>query len=113
MSLSSLIEFAGSRAFQKCIIGCNLRNFYVHIYCLKLDFAKKYLDFCKFAIFFQIIEVEPKGFSKTLSNDPGLYHNKKMEGGREKFDPSLGSQSINQKSGFVAFSIREVMIEYV
>ena len=28
-------------------------------------FCNKYLDFCKFAVFWKIIEVEPKGFQKT------------------------------------------------
>ena len=31
-------------------------------------------------MFLKIIEVEPKGLSKKLSNVIGLYHNKKIEG---------------------------------
>ena len=39
---------------------------FLHIFCF---FAFKYLDFCKFAICFQIVEVEPKGFPKRYQND--------------------------------------------
>ena len=38
---------------------------FLHIFWLITRFRNKYLDFCKFAIFLQIIEVESKGFSKT------------------------------------------------
>ena len=72
-------KFARSRDFQKCIFFCNLRNF-LHNFCFLTKYRNKYLDFCKFVIFLQIVEVEPKGFTKTyLMID--LYHNKKIEGG--------------------------------
>ena len=101
------------KGFSKMYNWLQFAQFLCSHLLLKTRFCKQIFGFLQICHFFQIIEVEPKGFSKTLSNDPGLYHNKKMEGGKEKFDPSLGSQSINQTSGVVAFSIREVMIEYV
>ena len=44
-------EFAWSRAFKKCIMCCNLSNFFLHTFCFLSRFRNKYLDFCKFSIF--------------------------------------------------------------
>ena len=54
---------AWSRAFQKCIIYHFLNNyFFANIFNIKLDFAKKKLNFCKFANFFSD--------SKSIAQEP-------------------------------------------
>ena len=57
---------AWSRAFQKCIIFHFLdKFFFANIFTIKLDFARKKFNFCKFANFF----ADSKSRAQELSND--------------------------------------------
>ena len=49
---------------------------------LVAGFRNKYLDFCKFAIFFADYWSKAQGLSINESNVIDLYENKKIEGGR-------------------------------
>ena len=55
-----------------------MRNFCLCIFCLKTRFRNKYLDYCKFAIFFADYWSRALGLSKNLSNVIDMYHNKKI-----------------------------------
>ena len=56
---------AWSRAFQKCIICHFLDTFFANIFTIKLDFAIKKFNFCKFANVF----ADSKSRAQELSND--------------------------------------------
>jgi len=92
------LNLLGQGIFKSVYFFCNLRNF-LHNFCFLTKFRNKYLDFCKFVIFLQITEVEPKGFTKTyLMID--LYHNKKIEGGFNFTPPPLqGTRHETRRQG--------------
>jgi len=53
------------KAFLKMYSLLPFWQFFWHNFCFITRFRNKYLNFYKFAIFLQIIELEPKGFPKT------------------------------------------------
>ena len=59
---------AWSRAFRKCIIFHFLDKFFVaNIFTIKLDFARKKFNFCKFANFFADSKSRAQDLSKDVS----------------------------------------------